>query len=128
MSRPEHMAPPESYYDEKEAGKYTRNTRIIKIQSEMTERCLELIGIHFNREKSVDLEPENNQDLDSKSDEKSESEDNVDEPDQESDGFLVEDAGSTSENLKPLLERGGFRNHRVDCFMPWVIFIYEEGS
>ena len=59
MSRPEHKAPPENYYDENEAAKYTRNTRIIKVQSEMTHRCLELIGIHFNREVSeVEEEPE----------------------------------------------------------------------
>ena len=37
--------PPECFYDDKEAEKYTNCTRIIKVQSEMAERCLDLIGI-----------------------------------------------------------------------------------
>ncbi len=45
MSRPEHVAPPELFYDDKEAGKYTGNSRIIAIQTAMAERCLELL--HF---------------------------------------------------------------------------------
>lgn len=42
MSRPEHQAPPEIYYGIDEASKYTNNTRIITIQRELTERCIEL--------------------------------------------------------------------------------------
>ncbi len=42
--------PAECFYNAQEAKKYTNCTRIINVQSEMTERCLELIGIPFNRE------------------------------------------------------------------------------
>lgn len=52
MNRPENLMPPEQYYNGKEAMKYTNCTRIIQIQSEMAERCLELIGIQYNRELS----------------------------------------------------------------------------
>jgi len=45
MSRPEHQAPPEIYYNSDEAEKYTRNTRIIKIQRELTERAIELLQL-----------------------------------------------------------------------------------
>ena len=44
MVRPEHLMPPEQFYNEEEAAKYTNCSRIIKVQSEMAERCLELIG------------------------------------------------------------------------------------
>ena len=44
MSRPERIAPPDLYYDVKEAGKYTGNSRIMKIQSTMADRCLELLN------------------------------------------------------------------------------------
>jgi 18S rRNA (guanine1575-N7)-methyltransferase len=43
MSRPEHIAPPEVFYDEREAGKYTSNTRIKRIQVEMAQRCVEML-------------------------------------------------------------------------------------
>jgi len=45
MSRPEYTAPPEVFYDEKEAQKYTSNSRIIEIQSRMSERALELLAL-----------------------------------------------------------------------------------
>jgi len=45
MSRPENQAPPEIFYGEGEAEKYTRNTRIMTIQSEMSERALELLAL-----------------------------------------------------------------------------------
>lgn len=45
MSRPEHQAPPEIYYDIVEAKKYTCNSRIIEIQREMAERALELLAL-----------------------------------------------------------------------------------
>ena len=32
MSRPEHSAPPEIFYNEAEAEKYTNNTRMMNIQ------------------------------------------------------------------------------------------------
>jgi len=43
MSRPEHQAPPEVFYNEAEAEKYTNNTRMMNIQAEMSERALELL-------------------------------------------------------------------------------------
>ncbi|TPX38696.1 hypothetical protein SeMB42_g03710 [Synchytrium endobioticum] len=45
MSRPEHSAPPEIYYNEAEARKYTTNTRIQSIQAEMTYRAIELLAL-----------------------------------------------------------------------------------
>ncbi|CAH4027707.1 probable 18S rRNA (guanine-N(7))-methyltransferase [Pieris brassicae] len=41
--RPEHQAPPELFYNQEEARKYTQNSRIIDIQAQMTERCIELL-------------------------------------------------------------------------------------
>lgn len=43
MSRPEYLAPPEIFYNDEEARKYTRNTRIIDIQVKMSERAVELL-------------------------------------------------------------------------------------
>ncbi|CAG0919501.1 unnamed protein product [Notodromas monacha] len=43
--RPEHQAPPEIFYDETEARKYTTNSRMIDIQVQMSERALELLGL-----------------------------------------------------------------------------------
>jgi len=45
MSRPEEIAPPEFFYNEDEAQKYTTNSRIMQIQSEMSERALELLEL-----------------------------------------------------------------------------------
>ena len=44
-TRPEYAAPPELFYNESEALKYTRNTRMIKIQSVITERAIELLNL-----------------------------------------------------------------------------------
>lgn len=41
--RPEHQAPPDIFYNESEATKYTQNSRIMKIQEEMSERAIELM-------------------------------------------------------------------------------------
>ncbi|XP_043798088.1 probable 18S rRNA (guanine-N(7))-methyltransferase [Apis laboriosa] len=41
--RPEHLAPPELFYDESEARKYTQNSRMIDIQEQMCKRALELL-------------------------------------------------------------------------------------
>ncbi|XP_073992906.1 18S rRNA (guanine-N(7))-methyltransferase isoform X1 [Rhodnius prolixus] len=41
--RPEHQAPPEIFYDEVEARKYTQNSRMIEIQVDMCERAVELL-------------------------------------------------------------------------------------
>ena len=43
--KPEHQAPPEIFYNCDEAAKYTSNTRIMQIQSEMSERALELLAL-----------------------------------------------------------------------------------
>ncbi|KAL6078983.1 Williams Beuren syndrome chromosome region 22 protein [Balamuthia mandrillaris] len=45
MSRPEHRAPPEIVYNEDEAKKYASNSRMIEIQTQMSERALELLAI-----------------------------------------------------------------------------------
>ncbi|GAA5981978.1 hypothetical protein JCM5350_006586 [Sporobolomyces pararoseus] len=44
-NRPEHIAPPEVFYNAGEAQKYTSNTRVQSIQAEMTYRCLELLDL-----------------------------------------------------------------------------------
>ncbi|XP_012287430.1 probable 18S rRNA (guanine-N(7))-methyltransferase [Orussus abietinus] len=41
--RPEHLAPPEVFYNEEEARKYTQNSRMIDIQVQMCERAIELL-------------------------------------------------------------------------------------
>ncbi|KAJ1983518.1 18S rRNA (guanine1575-N7)-methyltransferase [Dimargaris cristalligena] len=43
MSRPEHIAPPELFYNETEAQKYTSNSRIASVQAEMAFRAIELL-------------------------------------------------------------------------------------
>ncbi|TEB26629.1 williams-Beuren syndrome critical region protein 22 [Coprinellus micaceus] len=45
MSRPEFVAPPEIYYGDTEAKKYTQNTRNQQIQADMTYRALELLNL-----------------------------------------------------------------------------------
>ena len=45
MSWPEHTAPAEIFYGDEEAKKYTSNSRIMKIQAEMTERALQMLAI-----------------------------------------------------------------------------------
>uniref|UniRef100_A0AC35TU88 Ribose-5-phosphate isomerase n=1 Tax=Rhabditophanes sp. KR3021 TaxID=114890 RepID=A0AC35TU88_9BILA len=45
MSRPEHSGPPELFYNETEAGKYNKNTHILEIQSEMTDRAIDLLEL-----------------------------------------------------------------------------------
>jgi len=45
MSRPEHQKPPEIFYDELEAKKYAKSTRMQEIQSKLSERALELLSL-----------------------------------------------------------------------------------
>jgi len=45
MSRPELTAPPEIFYDDAEARKYTSNSRMIEIQERLTQRALELLAL-----------------------------------------------------------------------------------
>ncbi|KAK4564900.1 hypothetical protein RGQ29_006807 [Quercus rubra] len=44
-SRPELQAPPEIFYDDVEARKYTSSSRIIEIQANLSERALELLAL-----------------------------------------------------------------------------------
>jgi 18S rRNA (guanine1575-N7)-methyltransferase len=45
MSRPEYQGPPEVFYNENEAKKYTQNSRMIDIQVQMSERAIELLAL-----------------------------------------------------------------------------------
>jgi len=45
MPRPEDTGPPELFYNDSEAEKYTSNTRIIEIQQQMSERAVELLAL-----------------------------------------------------------------------------------
>ena len=45
MPRPEVQAPPEIFYNEAEARKYTTSSRIIEIQARISERALELLAL-----------------------------------------------------------------------------------
>ncbi|KAK8471077.1 hypothetical protein PHAVU_003G141775 [Phaseolus vulgaris] len=44
-SRPEVVAPPEIFYDDSEARKYTSSSRIVQIQATLSERALELLAL-----------------------------------------------------------------------------------
>ncbi|KAK2965670.1 hypothetical protein RJ640_007676 [Escallonia rubra] len=44
-SRPELQAPPEIFYDDAEARKYTSSSRIIDIQAQLSERAMELLAL-----------------------------------------------------------------------------------
>ncbi|KAF7256293.1 hypothetical protein EG68_06706 [Paragonimus skrjabini miyazakii] len=46
--RPESTLPPELYYNEKEAQKYTSNSHIIEVQTRITERAIELLALPEN--------------------------------------------------------------------------------
>ncbi|KAH8398132.1 hypothetical protein KR215_006160 [Drosophila sulfurigaster] len=54
--RPEHSAPPEIFYNDDEAKKYSTNTRIIEIQVEMAERALELLALPDDDESRLILD------------------------------------------------------------------------
>ncbi|GMR39996.1 hypothetical protein PMAYCL1PPCAC_10191 [Pristionchus mayeri] len=43
--RPEHTGPAELFYDETESSKYASNSHIVKIQTEMAERAIELLAL-----------------------------------------------------------------------------------
>ncbi|XP_053988860.1 probable 18S rRNA (guanine-N(7))-methyltransferase [Hylaeus anthracinus] len=47
--RPEHLAPPEVFYNESEARKYTQSSRMIEIQEQMCERAIELLLLPEDR-------------------------------------------------------------------------------
>nr|CCA14293.1 methyltransferase WBSCR22 putative [Albugo laibachii Nc14] len=50
MSRPEHIAPPELFYNEKEAAKYNSCSRIIKVQEQLAQRAIELLNLPAEKE------------------------------------------------------------------------------
>jgi 18S rRNA (guanine1575-N7)-methyltransferase len=43
VDRPEHICPPDVFYNDTEARKYTTSTRMINIQRQLTERAVELL-------------------------------------------------------------------------------------
>jgi len=43
MSRPEHQAPPEIFYNDEESAKYATSSRMIEIQTKMANRAIELL-------------------------------------------------------------------------------------
>lgn len=43
MSRPEHQAPPEIFYNDEESKKYATSSRMIEIQTTMAERAMQLL-------------------------------------------------------------------------------------
>lgn len=45
MSRPELQTPPELFYNEKMSRKYNSNSRMVGIQAEISDRCIELLNI-----------------------------------------------------------------------------------
>lgn len=53
MSRPEHLNPPEIFYDDKEAKKYNLNSRMVKIQNEISNRAIELLNLNPGEEKYI---------------------------------------------------------------------------
>ena len=53
MSRPEHIAPAEMFYDSSESAKYGQNSRMIRVQTAMTERALELARVVPNSGQAI---------------------------------------------------------------------------
>uniref|UniRef100_A0A7S1TDM7 18S rRNA (guanine(1575)-N(7))-methyltransferase Bud23 C-terminal domain-containing protein n=1 Tax=Compsopogon caeruleus TaxID=31354 RepID=A0A7S1TDM7_9RHOD len=56
MSRPEHQAPPEVFYNEGEAKKYLTSSRMVEIQTKLSERCLELLALDSPNESRLLLD------------------------------------------------------------------------
>lgn len=49
MSRPELQTPPELFYNDRMSRKYNSNSRMVGIQAEISERCIELLNIPVRR-------------------------------------------------------------------------------
>jgi len=49
FDRPENSGPPEFYYDDKQASKYTSNSHIIEVQTKLSERAYELLCLDENQ-------------------------------------------------------------------------------
>lgn len=45
MSRPELQTPPELFYNDKMSRKYNSNSRMVGIQAEISDRCIELLNL-----------------------------------------------------------------------------------
>ncbi|KAM0792902.1 hypothetical protein ACM66B_002663 [Microbotryomycetes sp. NB124-2] len=56
-NRPEHIAPPQVFYNEAEAKKYSNNTRIQTVQADMTYRCLELLSLPRSLDDQDETQP-----------------------------------------------------------------------
>ncbi|KAH8097244.1 hypothetical protein JL720_129 [Aureococcus anophagefferens] len=53
ITRPEETGPPENFYDVKEARKYTSSSRIISVQADIADRCIELLNLEPGKKKFV---------------------------------------------------------------------------
>ena len=115
MPRPEYQAPPENFYDTTEANKYTQNTRIIKIQRELTLRCMELCTLPMlkteedqegnDENEEMDYENNNNDNNDHEMDSDNESTDSSDQ--YQTDPKLVLDIGCGSALSGEILSEHG---------------------
>lgn len=52
MSRPELQTPPELFYNEKMSRKYNSNSRMVGIQAEISDRCIELLNLPVREEEA----------------------------------------------------------------------------
>lgn len=55
MSRPEHQAPPDIFYNQQEARKYSLNSRVAAIQTQMTLRALQLLNLPGDKALLLDI-------------------------------------------------------------------------
>lgn len=53
MSRPEGTKPPDFYYDEKEARKYSSSSRIQNIQTDISNRAIEMLAFNDDKPKYI---------------------------------------------------------------------------
>ena len=53
IHRPEESGPPENFYDRREARKYTSSSRIVRIQAEIANRCIELLNIMDDKKRFI---------------------------------------------------------------------------
>jgi len=122
MSRPEHTAPPEIFYNDDEAKKYTTNSRVAQIQAEMTERALELLGLGMARSNGNEYDSdENDQEIDDDNDDEDdeEMEDDSDEDDQQFKG-KYKNKGKKGKGKKPVKiqeKKGNVQIQGKSCFL-----------
>jgi len=53
IHRPEESGPPENFYGVAEARKYTSSSRIVRVQAEIADRCIELLNLETSRKKLI---------------------------------------------------------------------------